>query len=418
MKFINLKKVPFLFSILCIALLSLMVFQVNWLLTSHKLIEEQFDQKVNMAIGSTFAELNTKTIIPSDVNDLQICDDGLNMYFSLDELGLNKAAKSEIEETLGEYMSCYGIEQNYQVEFLEDSSPKCEDAICCSLETLKNCNDSDTTLGISFSDKSEYLFGQLLPMIISSVLIFLLLATVSFIILWSLVKQKRLTENNIDFFNNTAHEFKTPLTNISLALKLLGKKHSFINEEKYAQIIHAENTKLSSQIERVLYLSRMESNEFVLKKEPINFNKLLEEVSDNFQLILQENAGELIYNLPQNDIVIQGDYYHLSNVVNNLIDNAIKYCNEAPIIILTLSEEKNLIKLNIKDNGIGISPKDQDHIFEKFQRVNTGNIRIAKGFGLGLSYVKKVIELHKGSINVQSDLNRGSEFQLLIPSLK
>jgi len=233
-----------------------------------------------------------------------------------------------------------------------------------------------------------------------------------------LVKQKRLTENNIDFFNNTAHEFKTPLTNISLALKLLGNKHEFIREEKYAQIIHAENTKLSSQIERVLYLSRMESNEYVLKKEPIDLKELITDVADNFQLMLEEKSGELFFELPAKEITISGDYYHLSNVVNNLIDNAIKYCDEKPHIILTLIEEKNLVKLNIKDNGIGISPQDQDHIFEKFQRVNTGNIRIAKGFGLGLAYVKKVIELHKGSINVQSDLNKGSNFQLLIPTIK
>jgi len=415
MKFIKLKKVPFLFSILCLALLSLMIFQVNWLSTSHKLIKEQFDQKVNMAIGSTLAELNTKSINQSDIQEFQICGDEDNKFFSMKELGMTEAARSDIENTLDEYMACYGIDQKYKVEFLDSSCTPANNAYCCSLGSLKNCKDSEATLGISFFNKSNYLFDKMLPMILSSVLVFLLLASVSFIILWSLVKQKRLTENNIDFFNNTAHELKTPLTNISLALKLLGKKYAFINDNKYAHIIRAENTKLKNQIDRVLFLSRMDSKEFALKKEAIELKKLIYEVSNNFELIVKEKSAVLNFDLPQQEVVISGDYYHFSNVINNLIDNAIKYCNESPVINISLEQDEGHVKLSISDNGIGISPKDQNHIFEKFQRVNTGNIRMAKGFGLGLSYVKKVMELHKGIVSVESDLKKGSQFNLLIP---
>lgn len=415
MKFISLKKIPFLFCILCLALLSLMVFQINWLVTSHHLIEEQFDQKVNMAIGSTLSELNSKTLSPSEVIDLQICGDEANKYFTMEQLGMSGKQRDELEETLSAYMSCYGIDEKYKVEIFDSACNASNDAYCCSLGTLKNCKDTKAMLGISFVDKSEYLYDKMLPMILSSILIFLLLASVSFIILWSLVKQKRITENNIDFFNNTAHELKTPLTNISLALKMMSKKHDFVKEDRYAQIISAENSKLADQIDRVLFLSKMENGQFTLKSEEINLKELLLEVIDNFQLIIAEKSGDIFLELPDSDVIVKGDYYHLSNVFKNLIDNAIKYCEGQPIIRIGLEEGPQHVKLNFKDNGIGISPKDQDHIFEKFQRVNTGNIRLAKGFGIGLSYVKTVIELHKGLVNVESDLKKGSQFQLLIP---
>lgn len=420
MAIINLKKIPILFTILSLALLSLMIFQINWLLASKQLIEEQFDQKVNMAIGSTLSELNNKAYIPKEVLDLSICGDESNKYFSMEELGMNSKQRSELEETLQSYMSAYGIDEKYRVEIFDSVCEANDKTYCCSIGTLPFCKDKNTEamLGISFGDKSEYLYDQMLPMILSSILIFLLLATVSFIILWSLVKQKRITENNIDFFNNTAHELKTPLTNISLALKLLGKKHPQIQEDRYAEIISYENSKLADQVDRVLYLSKMENGEFSLKSESINLKDLLLDVVDNFQLILSERSGNINVELPKGDVIIKGDYYHLSNVFKNLIDNAIKYCVENPEISISLTEGPHNVRLNFKDNGIGISAKDQDHIFEKFQRVNTGDVRLAKGFGIGLSYVKTVIELHKGLVSVQSDLKEGSQFQLLIPIIK
>ncbi len=134
------------------------------------------------------------------------------------------------------------------------------------------------------------------------------------------------------------------------------------------------------------------------------------------QLIVEEKKGTIQINFPSQDYHVHADYYHLSNVFKNLIDNALKYCERDPKIEITLTDEQDHIKLSFSDNGIGISKHDQNHIFEKFQRVNTGDVREAKGFGIGLSYVKTVIEMHKGLINVQSELNKGSQFELLIPN--
>ncbi len=414
---INLKKIPILFTILSLALLSLMIFQVNWLLTSKKLIEEQFEQKVNMAMGSTLSELNNRAYNPSELMDLQICEGETQKFYSVEKLGISPQQRQELEETLQSYMSIYGIDEKYKVQIFDSVCESGENKYCCSISTLPFCKDKNTEamLGISFGDKLEYLFDQMLPMILSSILIFLLLASVSFIILWSLVKQKRITENNIDFFDNTAHELKTPLTNISLALNLLTKSHPEIYHDKYAQIIKSENSKLASQIDRVLYLSKIENGEFKLKSERFNLTEHIVEVVENFKLILEQKSGQINLEIPSKAVFVMGDPYHLRNVFKNLIDNAIKYCKEEPAINIKLTEGPHNIRLNFRDNGIGISPKDQEHIFEKFQRVNTGNVRMAKGFGIGLSYVKTIVELHKGLVSVESDLYKGSSFQLLIP---
>ncbi len=211
---------------------------------------------------------------------------------------------------------------------------------------------------------------------------------------------------------------KTPLTNISLALKLLTKKHSAIEGDKYAEIIKAENSRLADQIERVLFLSKMENGEYQMEKETLDLKKLLTDVVEAMSLAVGERNGSIDLDLQGQDYQILGDSYHLSNVFRNLIDNALKYCDkEVPAIRISVSADNSHVKVIVADNGIGISAQDQCHIFEKFQRVNTGNVRQAKGFGIGLSYVKTVIELHKGLVQVKSELNKGSQFQLLIPNV-
>lgn len=393
-----------------------MVFQINWINMSRDLIEEQFDQKVNLAIGSALTDFNTKYKTELDIDNLQSCGDEEDYkYLSVQKKFMNDDKQVELEYSLGRYMNCYGIDEKYNVKIFDDSCTEEEAAYCSSISTQASCK-TDYQLGVSFVSRNDYLYDKMKFMILSSILIFILLTTVSFMILNALVKQKRITENNIDFFNNTAHELKTPLTNISLALNLLRKKYPDIKEDKYSNIIKTENSKLSSQIERVLFLSKMENGEYELKKEPINLNILLSEVVDNMQMIIEEKSGVVNINQSNQGVMIIGDYYHLSNVFRNLIDNALKYCTKIPVVRISVIEDEEHVSVQFEDNGIGINTYDQEHIFEKFQRVNTGDIREAKGFGLGLAYVKTVIEMHKGLIHVYSEPNQGSRFELLIPN--
>ena len=415
-KIFNQHKIPFLFAIVCIALLALIIFQITWLTQSRALIEEQFDQKVNLAIGSTLTDFNANHKTDLDIDNFQDCgDDDSYKYFPLQRKFMSVENQKELKESLSTYMKCYGIDEKYSVEIFDTKCQAEASAYCCSISTSNKCK-TEYNLGVSFLSRDKYLYDKMRYMILSSILIFLLLAGVSFSILRALIKQKRITANNIDFFNNTAHELKTPLTNISLALNLLGRKHKDVKEDKYATIIKSESAKLSDQIERVLFLSRMENGEHVLKKEAVNIKSLLRDVVENMNMRVEETSGKIVLDLPTFDVMVLGDYYHLSNVFKNLIDNALKYCTSNPLIAISVTENQDQVTVLFNDNGIGISKIDQEHIFEKFQRVNTGDVREAKGFGIGLSYVKTVIEMHKGMIQVQSEINKGSQFKLVIPS--
>ncbi len=379
------------------------------------MIEDQFEQKVNLAIGSALTEFNSSHKTSLAIDESEACSEEETLKCLPGELSLTH--QKELEQSLQNYMSCYGIDDKYEVQITGSNCAPSKSSFCCSIGS-KKAGNSELMLGVSFETKAKYLKDKMLPMIISSMLIFLLLATVSFFILGSLIKQKRVTENNIDFFNNTAHELKTPLTNISLALKLLGKKYSGIENDKYAQIIKSENSKLSDQIERVLFLSKMENGEYVMKKEELDLNEIVKDVIDSMSLLLRETGGaiNLVCKI-SGPVKIIGDYLHISNVFRNLIDNALKYCDAKPQIDIIIQEGQNKINVVVRDNGIGISPQDQVHVFQKFQRVNTGDVKRVKGFGIGLAYVKTVIEMHNGQVSVQSELNKGSEFKLLIPQV-
>lgn len=389
-----------------------MAFQIVWLVKSKQLIEEQFDQRVKMAMGNALTdfnaanqtELNTDAVVSGFSNDSMSC---------MPRSAFEEGDQEDLENRLQGYMSCYGIDEKYSVEVFEKNCQP-DKAVCCAMSTGE---DSDgAVLGVSFTGRGDYMYDKMAPMIISSIAIFLLLATVCFYILGALVKQKRITANNIDFFNNTAHELKTPLTNISLALKLMSRKHPGLEDDKYAEVIRSENSRLSDQIERVLFLSQMENGEYVLEKKVLEVGEVLKRVVADMSLAVEEKQGKVRLNLPPGGAQVLGDAYHLANVFRNLIDNALKYCDKTPEIEISVREQQEHIVVSFSDNGIGVSPQDQKHIFEKFQRVNTGNVRQAKGFGIGLSYVKTVIELHKGLVQIKSELHKGSQFQLMIPN--
>lgn len=411
----KLDKVSFLFIMVGLGLGTLMSFQITWLTTAKQLIEEQFDQKVNLAMGSALTQFNAKHDTSLDV--VQDCGEDTESlaYIPVKKGEISFKDQEELENCLSSYMSCYGIDEKYSVTIFDKSCEPNSGTYCCSINPSSDIK-SDYEIGVSFEARDRYLFDKMKFMIVSSILIFFLLASICFLILWSLIKQKRITENNIEFFNNTAHELKTPLTNISLAMNLINRKHPTMQTSAYARIIKSESDKLASQIERVLFLSKMENGDYTMSEEMINIKEILEEVVQNMSLLVEEKGGSIKLNLPQKDIYIKGDYYHLSNVFKNLIDNAIKYCDTNPVIRIGLEEAAQKIKLTFSDNGIGISSIDQEMIFEKFQRVQSGNLHETKGFGIGLSYVKKVIELHKGWISVTSDISRGSKFQLVLPS--
>lgn len=233
-----------------------------------------------------------------------------------------------------------------------------------------------------------------------------------------ILKQKRLSEVKTDFINNMTHELKTPIATIGLASDVLFKEDFQSNPEKlkrYAGIIHKENKRLEHQVERVLNVAKMDRNTIQLNIEHVDIHEILQEISDNFKFNQFANGGELFLDLRAEKHHISGDLVHLTNLFYNLLDNACKYSDVSPEISIRTRNEKKMLVIEIQDNGIGIKKESLQLIFDKFYRVPTGNVHNVKGYGLGLFYVKEIIEAHHGKISVKSTVGKGSCFYIHFP---
>lgn len=233
-----------------------------------------------------------------------------------------------------------------------------------------------------------------------------------------ILKQKRLSEVKTDFINNMTHELKTPISTIGLSSEMI-MRSDFQNDEekirKYAALIFKENKRLQNQVERVLNVAKLDKNQISLSKEEMDINELLEEVKDNFDFNQTEKGGQIELELNAESFVLNADPVHISNVFYNLIDNAIKYCDREPQIAIRTKNERNSLIVEIEDNGIGIKRDDQKMIFDKFYRVPTGNLHDVKGFGLGLYYVKIIVDAHEGNISLKSTPGKGTTFSIRLP---
>jgi two-component system phosphate regulon sensor histidine kinase PhoR len=276
----------------------------------------------------------------------------------------------------------------------------------------------DQTLQVYFPEKENYILRNLWSIFGSSFLLIAFVGGIFYYSVNSLLTQKKLSNNKNDFINNMTHELKTPVSTISLALEVIKDKE--INKspektERYLNIITEENRRLGTQIEKVLQIAKLEKGDLSLNFEPIDINEVLDQVVKNQSVQMEQFGVKLNLDLQAEETNISADRVHLTNIIFNLMDNAIKYSKEKPeITIATSNTEKGLL-LKISDKGIGI-PKDQlSKIFEKFYRVPKGDLHDVKGFGLGLSYVKNMVEMHNGTISVNSKIDEGTDFSVLLP---
>lgn len=253
--------------------------------------------------------------------------------------------------------------------------------------------------------------------VLSSIIILIVLSFLAFAI-FVMLRQKRLSEVKTDFINNMTHELKTPISTISLSSEVLLRDDVTDDPERihqYAKIIYDENTRLKSQVERVLQLATLDSDRLKLKVSEIDLHEIIQSAIDAQLMSVNQKGGEIKLNLRAHNSIIFADRVHITNMVYNLIDNAIKYTPEEPKIIITTLNKDNGITLHVADNGIGMSKDAIKNIFEKFYRVPTGNIHDVKGFGLGLHYVKVMVDAHKGEISVDSTPGKGSTFKVWLP---
>lgn len=267
----------------------------------------------------------------------------------------------------------------------------------------------------------KIILQQMKWMIVGAVFFTIMIIAAFYVTVTALLRQKKLSEIKNDFINNMTHEFKTPLATISLAVDALRNDKVMQDRTKmdyFSSIIKEENKRMNKHVETILQAAVMDRQELQLNKQPIHVHDLIHEIMDNYILQLEEKQGTADLNLSARQDYIEADPVHFRNLISNLIDNAVKYSKENLVLkITTHSTSKNLV-IRVEDNGIGMSKETVRRIFEKFYRAHTGNIHNVKGFGLGLSYVKTIVDAHNGKIKVESVLGKGSAFTLELPLLK
>ncbi len=271
---------------------------------------------------------------------------------------------------------------------------------------------------VYFPNEKTFIIGQLWVMLIVSVLLFLVIIAAFSFSTYTIFRQKRLSEMKSDFINNMTHEFKTPISTISLACEALRDSDIPKTEsvyEAYIGMINEENGRLASMAEQILQTAVIDKGQLRIREELIDMDDLIKAAMGSKSMALTAKGGTMEYQNKATRTQLMGDRVHLTNLIINLLDNAIKYCVVPPKIIINTINHGNLLLIRVQDNGIGISKSNRKKIFEKLYRVPTGNIHNFKGFGLGLSYVKAIVELHNGEVFVDSELDKGSTFTIQLP---
>ena len=283
---------------------------------------------------------------------------------------------------------------------------------------IDNDGNNKYQLLLTFPQKKKFLFSELIGICILSIIFTLIIVIAYSSALNQLIKQRQISEIKTDFINNMTHEFKTPIATINLALDAIKNPKIIDDKEKvlrYLEMIKDENKRMHAQVENVLRISKLEKRELDINKESNNIHEIIEDAIEHVNLIVEDRTGTITTHLDATRTSVLLNDVHFTNVIVNILDNAIKYSPEKPIIDIQTENVKDYIIIKIKDQGSGMSKTAQKRIFEKFYREHTGDLHNVKGHGLGLAYVKRIIEDHNGQIFVESEKGKGSTFIIKVP---
>ena len=409
------RKIYWLIAGSAMAMLLLISFQMYWIKKSKILIEEQFTNKVTMALCATVDKVSKspeccEAVRSSCMTSPTGCTDQLN------ELIKNTA----FTDVLNTSLNYFQINLPYKVNVASSDSIKSSAPnYSCSLEPLLAQNDQWVQL--IFQGKKDYFNQKMRFTLLTSFLIVLLILSLFVYAARALFRQQKISEENRHFFNHMTHEFSTPLTNIQLAAKMMKVNTSSEKREAYLDIINQQCVQLKQQVDNVLNLASLDQTHFTLNKVTIDLESLATEVVDSMKMQIQEKNATVHIHSPDQSFQILGDRQHLSNVFRNLIDNALKYSPTIPQINIDFTQGTEGCYIRVSDNGHGIHPNDQEKIFTRYFRASPdqnhsdSNQNIPSGFGLGLAYVKKILNLHQGDIRLIPSLATGTQFELYFP---
>jgi len=281
------------------------------------------------------------------------------------------------------------------------------------------CQSEDYWLSVYFPEKGSALYSEMIILPVMSGLFLMVLVFSFFFTIYFIIRQKKLSDIKADFVNNMTHEFKTPISTISITSEILVKEQVINSPDRvkrYAKIIFDENNRLRKMVERVLQMAIIDKDEFELKLKEHDLHEIITECVANFRIQVSERKGRIKTKLDAHQPLITIDRDHLANILNNLLDNANKYSPENPHITISTQNLNNSILISVTDKGIGIGKENLENVFKRFHRLQQGDIHDVKGFGIGLFYVKTMVEKMGGKIELKSELNVGSSFTLYLPA--
>ena len=405
-----------------VAVLGIIITQIFWVRKAFDLEDQQFNMSVNIALREVAITILAMNGTPEPkVNPVEQISDN---YFVV---GINSNINARTLETLlrGE-LEQRGIKTDFEYGIYDCQSDKIVYGNYIRMEkSLLPINPSDSLpkwknqpyyFGIMFPQKETTMISRMGIWLFTSLVLVFVIAFFVFA-MFVIFQQKRLSEVQKDFINNMTHEFKTPISTISISAGVL-KQPSIVDNPKrlvnYATIIQNEANRLKNQVERVLQMATIEEEKIKLNLETIDAHEVVSAAVGSVDAVLKESDGTITCKLNATKKLLQGDHLHFTNIIYNLLDNAIKYSQDVPhITISTENYINDQILIKIKDNGIGISKDHLKKVFDKFYRVPTGNVHDVKGFGLGLNYVKIVVAAHHGTIKMDSDIGKGTTVSLL-----
>ncbi len=418
---------PLIVVLITLSVVGILFIQMSWINNALKLKNEEFLRGVDNALIQSKKALHDKFVSKSGAD---FFNEESRQFFLQNNFRIDGVlTRDEVQDVIETQLRQNNIKEPFEfcvTNIFKLAILQSDGFQMSSLNMAKsievapdNAMRSHETLYLSIFEDKNAIIREMLWMIIASIVFTTIIILAFFVTVRTLFNQKKLSEIKSDFINNMTHELKTPLATISLAIDALTNEKVIHDTDKikvYSSMIKEENKRMNKQVEKILQAARLEKEEIKLNLQLLDAHQVIHKVADNFALQVQEKNGVLELKLNASNPNIKADDVHFSNIIFNLLDNALKYSEGSPhITVETFKHGNGMLSISIKDNGIGMDKETQSRIFEKFYRAHTGNLHNVKGFGLGLSYVKAIVDAHEGKIKVESTPGKGSTFTITLP---
>ena len=419
---------PLIVVLITLSVVGILFIQMSWINNAIKLKREEFQREVDNTLKQTREAIFSRFVykfsnfVPTEESKQYI----LKKHFSVE----GSFSKEEVQQIIQKQLKDNNVKQSFEfcvhnifknIIMQSDGFQVADEQSAYRLELApEDSYRSRETLYLFIREDKNLIIREMGWMILASIVFTTIIVLAFAVTVRTLFNQKKLSEIKSDFINNMTHELKTPLATISLAIDALTNEKVIHDADKikiYSSMIKEENKRMNKQVEKILQAARLEREEIKLTLQELDAHQIISKVAHNLALQIQEKKGTIDLRLNASDPIIEADEVHFSNIIFNLLDNAMKYASDTPhIVVETLKHGNGMFTVRIKDNGIGMDKETQTRIFEKFYRAHTGNLHNVKGFGLGLSYVKAIVDAHNGKIKVESIPGKGSTFTITLPS--